>query len=88
MILKRIFLHNFRNYKDVDVELSDGANVLIGRNAQGKTNFLESIYFLATGKPYRPFAEDRDLIRWDAKELFVRGEIIRFGRGMRIEIGM
>lgn len=88
MILRRIFLHNFRNYRDVDVELSEGANVLIGRNAQGKTNFLESIYFLATGRPYRSFAEDQDLISFGEREMFIKGEISRFGRGLRIEIGM
>ncbi len=44
MILSELHLHNFRNYEDLTVHFAPGVNVLIGHNAQGKTNMLEAIY--------------------------------------------
>ena len=43
MKVNELRLRNFRNYGKVDVQFSDGVNVLIGENAQGKTNLLEAI---------------------------------------------
>ena len=47
MIIKSIALTGFRNYKSEVAEFSDGVNILIGDNAQGKTNILEALWFLA-----------------------------------------
>ena len=47
MYLEKLELKHFRNYEDVNVAFSPQVNVLIGKNAQGKTNLLESIYVLA-----------------------------------------
>lgn len=44
MILTELHLHHFRNYQDLTVHFNPGVNVLIGHNAQGKTNMLEAIY--------------------------------------------
>ena len=43
MIIKSIKLKNFRNYENLDLEFNDRLNIIIGNNAQGKTNILESI---------------------------------------------
>ncbi len=43
-------LKNFRNYTDLDISFSDKLNIIIGNNAQGKTNILEAIYFLSITK--------------------------------------
>ena len=40
----KISYHNFRNIEEAEIELSDGVNVFIGNNAEGKTNALEGIY--------------------------------------------
>ena len=53
MYLKNIKLKNFRNYDELFLNLSPGINILYGDNAQGKTNILESIYFLALTKSHR-----------------------------------
>ena len=45
MIIKNIKLKNFRNYENLDFVLNNRLNIIIGNNAQGKTNILESIYF-------------------------------------------
>jgi DNA replication and repair protein RecF len=52
-MLKQIYLENFRNYKKLDVNTDNKLVVVIGENASGKTNFIESIYFLAYLKSFR-----------------------------------
>ncbi|WP_411843078.1 DNA replication/repair protein RecF [Salinicoccus sp. HZC-1] len=74
MILKNIHLGNFRNYESLDLEFHPKLNVFIGRNAQGKTNLLESIYFLALAKSHRT-SKDKELIRFHQEEAFVNGNI-------------
>ncbi|MCL2396915.1 MAG: DNA replication/repair protein RecF [Defluviitaleaceae bacterium] len=71
MHIQRVVLQNFRNISMVDVELTPGINVLYGENAQGKTNFLESIYFCATGRSHRS-ARDKDLVKTSEKEASAR----------------
>lgn len=53
MKLKSIHLRDFRNYESLDLALNPNINVFIGDNAQGKTNLLEAIYFLSTGRSHR-----------------------------------
>ncbi|MFP3360662.1 AAA family ATPase, partial [Planococcus sp. SIMBA_143] len=74
MILNRIHLGNFRNYETLDLEFHPKLNIFIGRNAQGKTNLLESIYFLALAKSHRT-SKDKELIRFNQEEAFVNGNI-------------
>lgn len=47
MILSRLELSNFRNYSQQEIDLSEGRNIITGRNAQGKSNLLEAVYFLS-----------------------------------------
>lgn len=53
MRLERIRLRNFRNYGDLDLGFSTGVNLIVGGNAQGKTNLLEAVSFLGAGKSFR-----------------------------------
>ena len=69
MILKQLHLHNFRNYDDLTVDFAPGVNVLIGENAQGKTNLLEAVYAESwlIGRRTKPCYQDRlknELIRY------------------------
>ena len=50
MIIKSIELKNFRNYEQLQIDFDKATNILFGDNAQGKTNILESIYFLSNLK--------------------------------------
>ena len=50
MKIKSLKLQNFRNYSHLDITFNDGLNIIIGNNAQGKTNILEAIYFLSITK--------------------------------------
>ncbi|MCF6160400.1 MULTISPECIES: DNA replication/repair protein RecF [Furfurilactobacillus] len=74
MYLEGLHLKNFRNYADLDVKFNQGVNVLLGENAQGKTNLLEAIYVLALTRSHRT-ANDRDLIGWQANEALVAGRV-------------
>jgi len=58
-------LTNFRNYVRLELDLPPNISVFQGANAQGKTNLLESICFLATTRFSRPVAE-RELVNWNA----------------------
>ena len=53
MQVDRLKLTNFRNYRRADLSFAPGVNLFIGDNAQGKTNILEAVYFLAAAKPLR-----------------------------------
>jgi DNA replication and repair protein RecF len=53
MRLESIKLENFRNYKQSEVKLNSDLVLILGENAAGKTNFLESIYFLSRLKSFR-----------------------------------
>ncbi len=53
MFLNEIFLVNFRNYSKLKLNFNKNINIFIGNNAQGKTNILESIYFLSITKSHR-----------------------------------
>lgn len=62
MRVESLYLENYRNIEKAGLDLSPGVNVFYGRNAQGKTNLLESIYVFTTGKSFRP-SKDRELVK-------------------------
>jgi len=72
MYLKKLKLHNFRNYKDLMFTLTKGINIIYGNNAQGKTNLLESIYVLGLTKSHRSFI-DNSLINNESDYLTIEG---------------
>lgn len=65
MQVRRLSLTNFRNYARLELNLPAGVILLHGNNAQGKTNLLEAIYFLATTRSPHATA-DQQLLNWDA----------------------
>jgi DNA replication and repair protein RecF len=72
MRLTHLGLTNFRNYARLELELPAGAVLLVGENAQGKTNLLEAVYLLATTRSLRASAET-ELIRHDGPEAAIDG---------------
>lgn len=64
MIVKNISCRNFRNIEYCSVALNPEINVIIGNNGQGKTNFLESLYYLSTTRSFR-ISNDQELIMHD-----------------------
>ncbi|MGV3245074.1 DNA replication/repair protein RecF [Staphylococcus sp. 11261D007BR] len=74
MKLKTLQLENYRNYENVTLHCHPEVNILIGENAQGKTNLLESIYMLALAKSHRT-TNDKELIRFNAEYAKIDGEL-------------
>ena len=84
MIVKRLELTNFRNYGNLEVDFSEGTNILSGNNAQGKTNILEAIFLCGSTKSHRG-AKERDMIRFTENEAHVRIYINRDGVDYKID---
>jgi len=79
MKLNSLSLANFRNYRSLDLEPAPGLNVFLGANAQGKSNLLEAIAMLGTGKSFRTNKES-DVVRAGAEIASVAGEaVVRAG---------
>lgn len=68
MRLKNLELKNYRNYTDEALELNSGKNLIIGKNAQGKTNILESIYFLSHLKSTRT-SNNMELLKFNSSNM-------------------
>lgn len=79
MFVEHIKLLNFRNYQFGEASFVNGANVIYGRNALGKTNVLEAIYLLATSKSHRQ-AKERELIQFDKETSKISIDFFAYGR--------
>lgn len=73
MELKFIDIHNFRNYRNESFEPGRGINIIYGDNGEGKTNLLESVYYLFSAVSHRT-KKDKNLIKEDELFLKVKGE--------------
>lgn len=85
MIVKRVELSNFRNYELLKLDLDKKTNILYGKNAQGKTNVLESVYVCSTTKSHRS-NKDAELIKLDSDEAHIKLYIEKNNREQRIDI--
>lgn len=84
MYIDELTLRNFRNYTECLLHPSPGLNILVGRNAQGKTSLLEAVYLLAMAKSWRA-GRDCEMIHWDAEMACVSAKLVREKRS-NIEI--
>lgn len=73
MFLEKIQLTNFRNLPNLDINFSDSMNILVGSNAQGKTNLMEAINLLVSTKSFRATRES-EMIRWGEETARVYGK--------------
>lgn len=64
---------NFRNLKNLNLNFFD-VNIFYGENAQGKTNILEGIYFLFSGKSFRT-KNEKEIIRWGEESFYLKGNV-------------
>lgn len=85
MYLEKLLLNKYRNYDLLNQEFTAQVNILIGMNAQGKTNLLEAVYYLSGGKTYRP-AMDHQLKQWGASFFVVKGLLKNKNGKKEIEI--
>lgn len=85
MWVRSLQLRHFRNYEELSLSFSPGLNVVYGDNAQGKTNLLESIYLLSTGKSHRT-GRDSELIMAGSNLLSARAAVTRQTGDMTLEL--
>ena len=84
MIVKGITLDFFRNYVHLEVDFHPGVNVIVGDNAQGKTNLLEGIAYLSGASSHRA-RYDREMIQFGVDSAFLKGEVNSGGRDYTLE---
>lgn len=85
MIIKELKLINHRNYKNEDVIFHENTNILVGKNAQGKTNLLEAIYICARGYSFKNLKEDQ-LINFNEKHSYLKADILNGNRKRSVEV--
>ncbi len=70
MYIEKIKLQNFRNYKELEINLNKNINIIYGNNAQGKTNILEAIFLGSFGKSFRTNKE-KEMIKFNEEKSLV-----------------
>ena len=88
MYIEKIKLQNFRNYKQLELNLNKNINIIYGNNAQGKTNILESIFLCSFGKSFRT-TKEKEMIKFNETKLTVEVFYQKKDRDgkIKIEIG-
>jgi DNA replication and repair protein RecF len=87
MIIEKVELANFRNHRDTSIVLSPGVNVLVGKNAQGKTNLLEAVFLTCVGRGWRTH-KDKDMINFAADAARVRTVVARKFGQVAVEVNL
>lgn len=85
MILKSIELRNYRNFVNEKVSFCNGSNIISGKNAQGKTNLIESVWLFTAGRSFRT-PNEKEFIRNDCDSAFIKGVFSRNGRDYEAEL--
>lgn len=85
MIIESIKLNNYRNYNDAIIVFKPNLNIITGKNAQGKTNLLEAIYFTAIGKSPRT-SKEADLIKWKEEKAKIKLQIVKTDGRKTVEV--
>ena len=74
MELRNLKLRNFRNYEELNLDFAPGVNLIVGRNAQGKTNLLEAVAYLGSGRSFRA-QKQAELVRFGADFADIEGNV-------------
>ena len=84
MFIKSLSLKNFRNYDKISLSPQNGLNILYGKNAQGKTNLVEAVYYLSTGKSFRT-NRDVQMLRFNSEMACINASFITMAGGNTID---
>ncbi len=85
MRINRLEIKNFRNYSDVAVDFNSDKILFIGKNAQGKTNLLEAVYYLSSLDSLRA-KTDSELIKWNEEICNIKADIKKFDVDINLEV--
>lgn len=84
MYIKNLKLKNFRNYDDAEIEFSNKKNIIYGLNGQGKTNIIEALYFMQSGKSYR-CNKEKETVKFGCDFAKIEAEFIKDERKNNIQ---
>ena len=87
MYFKEIELTDFRNYRNQKISFHRNVNIILGENAQGKTNLLEALYIMSLGKSFRT-SKDNEMIRFGSEMARVKTISSKDGEDLTVEIGL
>ncbi|RIL09372.1 MAG: DNA replication/repair protein RecF [Proteobacteria bacterium] len=87
MYIERLRLYNFRNLADAELHPEPGVNLITGQNGQGKTNLIEALFVLATGKSFRT-SNHKELPSRDSKEASVFADVRSHDGERLFELGL
>ena len=85
MYIKKVSLENYRNYEKIEVDFDKNVNLILGENAQGKTNLIESIYMASFGKSFRT-SKDREVICFDKDHCRIKVDYFKYDDEGTVEI--
>lgn len=85
MKINRLFLRGFRNYDEEKIELFSGINLILGDNAQGKTNLLEAITYLSSGRSFRT-RKEAEIIGFDRDFAEIEADLFSYDREKTVRI--
>lgn len=85
MYIKNISLKNFRNYDESYIEFDKNMNLIVGENAQGKTNLIEAIYMMSMGKSFRT-SRDMEMVNFDSDFFRIKLEAENKEEEMKLEM--
>ncbi len=83
MRLDTLTLRNFRNYADISLSFDPGVNLIVGDNAQGKTNLLEAISYLGSGRSFRA-QKTAEMVHFGKDFADIEGEVFSQERQQRL----
>ena len=85
MIVNKLIIKNYRNFKEAEADLNDSLNIFIGENGQGKTNLMESIYIASIGRTFRLNSES-ELINFSENKSSLEIHLTKNNYKIKIEI--
>ena len=87
MELNELYLRSFRNYKEQRLTFDAGVNLIVGQNAQGKTNLLEAISYLGSGRSFRA-TKNSEMVRFSDDFAELEGKIFSQEREQSLRLSL
>lgn len=83
--IKTLKLKNYRSYSDITFSFDEKLNILVGKNAQGKTNVLEAIFFAVIGKSFKT-SKEKEVIKWQNENGYIDAVFQKKYREVEVEL--
>jgi DNA replication and repair protein RecF len=85
MKLSSLQIRDFRNFKELQLKFSDGLNVFVGNNGQGKSNLLEAVCLLILNESFR-YSDNPNLIRFEQPASYIQGQLEKNGLDYQVQM--